>query len=93
VKKSRTLALPISPDIHGDWVVSESYRYNNREIVPGSQLKISGERGRFTFIKHVARPNGVEWIDLFAPGEAGTSLGVYRSFRPDRIARVHRSKK
>lgn len=70
-----------------DWEVSESYSWNGRHLSPGTEVSITGERGRFRFVKHVRRPNGVEWVD-FVGGPHGQES--FRSFRPERIRTVHR---
>lgn len=75
----------IAPDL--DWVVSDHIVVNGRHVEPGTELKISGERGRFRFQRHVARPDGREWVDVIGGPEGAPS---FRSFRPERIRRVHR---
>lgn len=70
------------------WIVNDTLRVNGRVVEPGTEVKISGEPGRFTFRRHVLNPaNGAEWIDVFG----GTAKAEQsRSFRPSRIATVHR---
>lgn len=69
-----------------DWEISTSIHINNRNVEPGTELKIAGERGRFRFIKHVKTPTGAEWIDVWGgPAKAEQ----WRSFRPDRVKTVH----
>lgn len=69
-----------------DWTVSDSYSAGGKDIRRGTELAIRGERGgRFRFVEHVRRSNGVEWITVIG-GARGVSM--YRSFRPDRISRV-----
>ena len=81
-KKKRS--NPLS-EVHPDWVVTEEIQINGRNVVVGTELSISDERGRFKFIKHVQTPTA-EWIDV-----VGGSVGhkSYRSFRTDRVKRVH----
>ena len=62
-----------------------SIKINGREVTPGTELKIQGERGRFRFMKFV-RNNGAEWIDVWG-GPSGREQT--RSFRVARVARVH----
>lgn len=70
-----------------DWVISFSITVNNRNIENGTEVSIKDERGRFQFIRHVYNPNvDVEWIDVIG-GKKG--VREIRSFRPDRIKRVH----
>lgn len=73
--------------IENDWEVATEFRWNGRIIQPGTELSIRGETGRFRFIKYVKRPNGIEWIDTYGPYDD------FRSFRPDRIRRVHWKRK
>lgn len=70
-----------------DWVITTAWSYNGRHITPGAELSISGERGRFRFLRHVSRPNGAEWVDVIG-GPQGAE--AFRSFRPDRVRTVHR---
>jgi hypothetical protein len=71
-----------------DWTVSTTYTApSGRILTPGTEISIRGARGRYRFVKHVARPNGVEWIDVWGgPGKEEH----FRAFRPDRIRTVHR---
>lgn len=70
-----------------DWEVSTSWTCNGRQITPGTELSIAGESGRFRFVRHVRRPNGAEWIDVFGGRQGSESI---RSFRPARVRTVHR---
>lgn len=71
-----------------DWVETTEIVVNGRHVTPGTEISIRGERGRFRFIKHVSRPlRGVEWVDVWG-GPKGSEQ--WRSFRPDRVRRVHR---
>lgn len=60
-------------------------KINGREVTPGTELKIQGERGRFRFMKFV-RNGQAEWIDVWG-GPSGREQT--RSFRVTRVARVH----
>jgi hypothetical protein len=76
-----------TPNISAHWERNDTYEANGRKIVKGTELTISGERGRFRFMQHVHNPdNGAEWIDC-----VGGKRGVkeFRAFRPDRIKTVH----
>lgn len=74
--------VPVTPP---DWIAETEVKINGRIVTPGTELSIRGERGRMRFIKKVTRPErGVEWIDV-ADGQ-----GHIRSFRPERVRRVHR---
>jgi len=72
-------------EAHPDWVVSEEIQINGRNVVVGTELSISNERGRFKFIKHVKTPTA-EWIDVIGGPE---KYRMCRSFRLDRVRRVH----
>jgi hypothetical protein len=69
------------------WVVSDEYRANGRHIEKGTELSIVGERGRFIFLSHVVNGAGAEWINVFG---GPVKHEILRSFRPERIKRVHR---
>lgn len=68
-----------------DWEISYEMQINGRYVEPGTELKISGERGRFRFIKHVLTANA-EWIDVWGGPKHAQQ---WRSFRTDRVKRVH----
>jgi len=69
------------------WVISESIIVNGRHVGAGTEVSIKDERGRFKFVRHVYNPNlDVEWVDVVG-GTKGSRQ--YRSFRQDRIKRVH----
>lgn len=72
-------------EAHPDWVVSDHIQVNGRHVSAGTELSIHDERGRFRFIKHVKTPTA-EWIDVVG---GTTGHKSYRSFRPDRVKRVH----
>lgn len=89
----RKKAAAVNPSPHVpaelDWIISEELTVNGRSVVAGTELSISGEGGtRFVFVRHVARPDGREWIDVLETYK-GTPQ-AYRSFRPERIKTVHR---
>lgn len=71
--------------LHPDWVISDKIQINGRYVTPGTELSISGERGRYRFIQHV-QTSTAEWIDVIG-GPA--NYKAMRSFRPDRVRRVH----
>jgi hypothetical protein len=68
-----------------DWTVQDNVRLNNCQLTPGTRLSILGERGSFTFVRFVSRPDGRCWLDVIggAPG-----VTKFRSFRPARIGKV-----
>ena len=79
--------LATGEDPTGEWVTTTEFiAPNGRHLSPGTEVSITGERGRFRFQRHVVTEKGVEWIDVIG-GPKGSSQ--WRSFRPDRIKRVH----
>lgn len=84
-KKVSYEGLTILPGPIDDWEVSTEMQINGRYVEPGTELKISGERGRFRFVKHVVASSG-EWIDVWGGPKGSESM---RSFRSDRVKRVH----
>jgi hypothetical protein len=82
----KSKAKPLPPD----WVIESEATINNRKVVPGTEVSIKGERGRFRFIQRVVRPErGVEWLDFWG-GPKGSE--AWRSFHPDKVKRIHRIK-
>lgn len=70
-----------------NWIINFSMTVHNRNLENGTEVSIRGERGRFQFIRHVYNPDiDVEWVDVIG-GKKG--VREMRSFRPDRIKRVH----
>jgi hypothetical protein len=69
------------------WVISESILVNGRHVDAGTELTIKDERGRFKFVRHVYNPRlDVEWVDVVGGAKGARQ---YRSFRQDKIKRVH----
>ena len=60
---------------------------NSRKLVVGTEVSITGERGRFRFVKASTTSAGREVFD-FIGGPAGRE--IWRSFYPERVKRVHR---
>lgn len=75
------------PSIPEGWTVSTEYRVNGRVLEPGTEVSITGERGRFRFVRHVINASGAEWLDVVG---GANKVTMYRSFRPERVKRVHR---
>lgn len=92
----RRSVTPTNPQPHEpavlDWEVSETLTANGRHLETGTEFSVRGESGRFRFVRHVRRPNGLEWVDAIGTDSKGNSTG-WRSFRPSRIRTVHRLKK
>ena len=81
-KRAATVSEPRPND---NWVVSEEIQVNGRNVSKGTELKITKERGRFRFVKHVINGDK-EWVDVWG-GPSG--MEALRSFRLDRIKTVH----
>jgi hypothetical protein len=75
-----------TPMVSDAWTIKEEIQINGRNVVPGTELKIAGERGRFRFIKHVTTDKGAEWIDAWGGPKGGET---WRSFRPEQVKTVH----
>ncbi|WP_036959210.1 hypothetical protein [Promicromonospora kroppenstedtii] len=77
-------------DPSADWTRSTTHTSaKGRHIGPGTEFSVYGEPGRFRFVEHVTTPAGVEWVT----GHGGPrKVRVCRSFRPERIKRVHTKK-
>lgn len=84
--KQRSKPQPL-PDNVAAWTISTEMQVHGRYVVPGTELSIQGERGRFRFQRYVLTPNGAAWIDVIG-GPRGHSH--WRCFRPGRIRTVHR---
>lgn len=67
------------------WIVKNEIQVNGRTVITGTELSITGEAGRFRFVKHVKTPTA-EWIDVVG-GRKGYS--VFRSFYVSRVKTVH----
>jgi len=84
-RKKKVVEKENNPSEH--WVISYSIVVNSRNVENGTEMSIQGERGRFQFLRHVYNPHiDMEWIDV-----VGGKKGVreFRSFRPERVKRVH----
>jgi hypothetical protein len=79
VSKQKTKSYPDT------WTVKNEIQVNGRTVVAGTELSITGEAGRFRFVKHVTTPTA-EWIDVVG-GRKGYS--VFRSFYVSRVKTVH----
>lgn len=84
-KKPAHAADYVNPSAH--WVVTTEWSANGRNLVPGTEISIRGERGRFKFQRHVFNPkNNREWVDVIG-GPNGAKQ--FRSFAPEQIKTVH----
>ena len=85
-KDTKTTENVTRPNDH--WVISDEITVNGRKVVRGTELSITGERGRYRFLKHVYNPKtDSSWIDVV--GGSNTAASQHRSFRQDRIKTVH----
>lgn len=83
-----------------NWVVSEEMTWNGRKIVPGTELSITGKRGRYRFQRLIQVMEEVdgekrcvrEWIDTVG-GATRTRSDMAHSFYPWKIKTVHRINK
>jgi hypothetical protein len=73
-------------NIHPEWEILDTVKFNGRIVEKDTELSIQGESGRFLFIKYVKTPT-CEWIDCI--GGKSERYKQFRSFRPDKIKRVH----
>jgi hypothetical protein len=81
-KKSEAPKAPPAFKPIDTWEITTEMQINGRKVSPGTELKITGERGRFRFVKFVKTNEGKEWVDVI--GKTG-----FRSFALDRIKTVH----
>lgn len=74
------------------WTIATEWSHNGRRVEPGTELSVTGEGGRFRFLRHVTNADGVEWIDVIGGtvSRKGGEARKWRSFRPERVETVHR---
>ena len=77
---------PDVPKPNDNWEYVTEMQINGRYVSKGTELKVSGERGRFRFVAFIKTDKGTEWIDVWGGPKGAEAL---RSFRLDRIKRVH----
>lgn len=69
------------------WTRSSTFTSaKGRHLEPGTEFSVHGEPGRFRFAEHVITPSGAEWVTAFG---GPRKINVTRSFRPERVNRVH----
>ena len=69
---------------HDAWVAP-----TGRRATVGTELSITGERGRFRFQEHVVTPTN-EWLVVVGgPGKGEHQTRQFRFFTPDRVKVVH----
>jgi len=74
------------PKPNDGWVYATEMQINGRNVSPGTELKISGQRGRYRFVKHVRTEKDIEWLDVWGGPKGAECL---RSFTLDKVKRVH----
>lgn len=67
-------------------VIEHNVKINGRRVERGTEISITGERGRFRFAGRVTTATGNTWINAF--GRYGS-----RSFDEARVKTVHRKRK
>lgn len=83
--RRKKLPTPAGPRPNDNWVYETELQIHGRNVTPGTELKIAGERGRFRFVKQVT--NGEkQWIDVWGGPKGAECM---RSFKLDRVKRVH----
>jgi hypothetical protein len=85
-RRSKRVIPELAPGSIAKWTIKTEIQINGRNVVPGTELKIEGERGRYSFVKHVVTETGVEWIDVWG-GPKGAS--TFRSYSMEKVKRVH----
>jgi hypothetical protein len=85
-RRSKKAIPELAPGSIAEWKIATEMQINGRNVVPGTELKIEGARGRFRFVKHVVSGTGCEWIDVWG-GPKG--MPSFRSFGLERVKRVH----
>jgi hypothetical protein len=84
-RKKKT-GLSAGPKPNDSWIYLSEIHINGRKVSKGTELKISGERGRFRFIQQVTNHDGISWVDVWGGPKGADCM---RSFYLDRVKRVH----
>jgi hypothetical protein len=70
-----------------------SMKANGRNLEPGTEFSVRGQRGRFRFLALVEHlPTGHTWIDAYGGDRDPRGRRQFRAFRPEDIRTVHRTK-
>lgn len=69
--------------VPGHWSVTDRVKVRGRWVEVGTEISVRGERGRFRVLRYVTTTRGASWLDV------RDAHGGWRSFRPDRVRRVH----
>ena len=72
------------PSPHGWTITTTVIAPSGRHLTPGTEIKVTGERGRFRFARYVDTGTA-QWIEVFDRDRK------CRFFRLDRVRTVHRT--
>lgn len=86
----KKLSVSNAPKPCDAWDIQTEIQINGRNVIKGTELKISGQRGRFRFIKKVVTDKDVIWIDVYGGPKGAECI---RSFRPEQVKTVHSKNK
>ncbi len=75
-----------APKPNDNWIYETEILVNGRKVVPGTELSIHDERGRFRFVRQVTTEKQICWIDVISEVKGSEA---FRSFYPSKIKRVH----
>lgn len=90
MKRKKKSDASVAPKPNDAWEYITEMQINGRNVTKGTELKISGERGRFVFMNYTKTDKGVEWITVWG-GPKG--MECTRSFYLDRVKTVHAKNK
>jgi Na+-transporting NADH:ubiquinone oxidoreductase subunit NqrF len=88
--RKKTQAGPVAPRPNAGWEYITEMQINGRNVTKGTELKISGERGRFVFVNYTKTDNGKEWLTVWGGPKGMEST---RSFYLDKVKTVHSKNK
>jgi hypothetical protein len=76
--------------INPHWRIAYAAKINGRHVTPGTELRIRGERGRWTFVRHVTHEVlGTAWVDVRDRDGALRSFHTCDAEGRSRVTRVH----
>lgn len=84
--KNKNQTKSVEPKPNDTWEYITEMQINGRNVIKGTELKISGERGRFRFMNYTKTDKGKEWITVWG-GPKG--MECTRSFTLDKVKTVH----
>jgi hypothetical protein len=73
--------VPARP-LPAGWTRTDATTINGRHVTKGTELSITGLRGRWTFGTYTVTPTA-SWLDVYRDGRS-------RTVRPDAVKIVHR---